>query len=207
MDSRPWCSFRVLDLAGLRSALTQIDSGDADIRACYHRGGPAIDIGGMLGVLRAIATSSQSVSTRIARSAMAGPSGGDLRRGAPLSLHQSALRSSDFRGTPDGRDAPFWASDRTVAGSSAPPRSFARRRGWRALGRAHLGADEPRHVAAPRVGSASRRDDADTTCPRHRRLGLAAGPSLRHRAGEPRDERSGRSSTRSRGRHRRGLAT
>ena len=99
----------------------------ADIRACYHRGGPAIDIGGMLGVLRAIATSSQSVSTRIARSAMAGPSGGNLRRGAPLSLHQSALRSSDVRGTPDGRDTPFWASDRTVAGSSAPPRSFARR--------------------------------------------------------------------------------
>ena len=50
--------FRVLDLAILRSAITQSDAGGPNTRARHHRGSATLDVGGMPSVLLLVAARS-----------------------------------------------------------------------------------------------------------------------------------------------------
>ena len=182
LDSRSWCSARVLCLTLLHSSGAPIGARAPDGRAGHNRSHATSDRGGMSVLSDNLSTDPQRLSTGAPRPAVARTPGDSPYRGPPLSMRKSLLRPPNFCRESDRGGWAFRPQDGAVAGPTSSSRSCARRRSRSSAGSSSCDSDQPGHVAAVGVGALATSSGRNAACSRDRRLGMAARPSLRHGA-------------------------
>ncbi len=130
------------------------------------------------------------------------------RSGGPAApLPHTALPYTSVRGAVSAVGyAPAWPADLAVAGAGAPPRPGVGRTPGASPRGPPIAAGEQRHVPARRPCLVQRFRRRSAACDRHRRLGVATGPALRHVDLRPRAAPCHRPPAGSRARDRRSLA-